>query len=197
MEQTTVRRRFFAILLLLLVVGGGIVCINAATVSFHQSAKRFYCPSTRSVPNKLLDISLIKGDNVPKYILLDPHYTAGQLCTLTRNNDEFKPIHIPIARAFDDNPLWNKSAGRFVSSTEVTCGEAATDGPSGSGYLQGETLCQIKLDPLGLTDDGYFLTLFDVTDQMPVADAAGKKTFHSEPAIVANFLSRVTFGPSE
>lgn len=58
-------------------------------------------------------------------------------------------------------------------------------------------MCQIKVPPLELTDEGYFLTVFDVKDQVPLADAAAHQTFHTEKGIVAKFLSSVTFGASE
>lgn len=58
-------------------------------------------------------------------------------------------------------------------------------------------MCQIKVPPLELTDEGYFLTVFDVKDQVPLADAASHQTFHTEKGIVAKFLSSVTFGASE
>ncbi len=108
------------------------------------------------------------------------------MCTLTRVNDAFKAevSYIPIARAYDENPNWSKSAGRYSSTTEVTCGEADADG--GSEYQLGDRLCQIKLDPpLELTHDGYYLTSFQVDDNL--AD---------ERAIVASFLEKVTFGPT-
>ena len=131
------KKRLLAIIILFVL--GAVSTIDAAQVSFHPTAKKFNCPccdaSTRSTPTKLTSLSLDKGNGVTKYILLEPHYTEGQLCTLTRNNDEFNPIQIPIARSFDDNPNWNKSAGRYVSSTEVICGEADADGPTGSGYV--------------------------------------------------------------
>ena len=58
-------------------------------------------------------------------------------------------------------------------------------------------MCQIKVPPLELTDEGYFLTVFDVKDQVPLADAASHQTFHTEKGIVAKFLSTVTFGGGE
>ncbi len=63
--------------------------------------------------------------------------------------------------------------------------------------LVGETLCQVTVAPLELTDDGFFLTVFDVKDQVPLADAASHQTFHTEKGIVAKFLSTVTFGTRE
>ena len=58
-------------------------------------------------------------------------------------------------------------------------------------------MCQVKVSPLELTDDGFYLTVFDVMDQMPLADAASHQTFHTEKGIVAKFLSTVTFGTRE
>ncbi len=161
---------------------------DAAPMTIHPDAKKFLCPSvsTNPTPTKLNDLSIDKG--VIKYILLEPRTALRTLCTLTRVNDAFResgPSYIPIARAYDDNPLWSKSAGRYSSTTEVICGEADADG--GSEYQLGDHLCQIKLDPpLDLTDDGYYLTSYQVDDNLK-----------DERAIAASFLEKVTFGPTE
>jgi len=177
-----------ALILILLAVLTTTPTTDAAEVSFHPDAKRFICPPVTidPTPTRLDSLSLDKGNKVIKYILLEPRTTSRTLCTLTRVNDEFNPnrVYIPIARAYDDNPLWTKSAGKYVSTTEVICGEAGLDGlPE---YQAGETLCQVKLDPpLDLTNDGYYLTTFQVGDNIK-----------DEKAIVATFLEKVTFGPT-
>lgn len=156
-------------------------------ITFEPDAKKFLCPSTPETPLRLDSLSLDKGSNIIKHILLEPHYNSRELCTLTRVNDEFatQPIYIPIARAYDDNPNWNKSAGRYVSTTKIICG-TADSAPDGNGYTPGDFLCQITLDPpLSEYNDGYYLTTFAVPD-----------TLKDERAIVANFLEKVTFGPT-
>ena len=71
-----------------------------------------------------------------------------------------------------------------MTTTEVMCGEADADGPSGE-YVAGEHLCQVRVDPLDLSSDGYYLTTFHVPDHI-----AGER------AIVTSFLEKVTFGPT-
>lgn len=162
---------------------------DAAPITIHPDAKKFLCPlaSSNPTPTRLDHLSLDKGTGVIKYILLEPRTARRTLCTLTRVNDPYKAdlSYIPIARAYDENPLWSKSAGRYSSTTEVICGEADADG--GSEYQIGDHLCQIKLDPpLEITHDGYYLTSYQVSDHLA-----------NERAIVASFLEKVTFGPTE
>jgi hypothetical protein len=174
----------FVLAILLLVI----LPTDAAPVTFHPEAKKFNCPpvTTDPTPTRLDSLSLDKGEGIVKYILLEPQTTSRTLCTLTRVQDAFKEqiVYIPVARAYDRNPLWGKSAGRYVSTTEVICGEADADGPSNE-YVAGETLCQVRVDPLDLSSDAYYLTTFYVPDHI-----------NDERAIVASFLEKVTFGPT-
>lgn len=165
---------------------------SGATVTFDSSATRFNCPNGARSPVLLESLSDDKGEGIATKLIVPPTSADGRLCTLTRVDDEFNPFYIPIARAFDADGDWAKSAARYVDFTSVLCGQSELDGPPDvrgvNQYSQGDYLCQITITrPLAQTHVGYYLTTF--------VDA-------NLPGVVANrraaarFLERATWGPT-
>ena len=138
---------------------------SGATVTFDSSATRFNCPNGARSPVLLESLSDDKGEGLATKLIVPPTSADGRLCTLTRVDDEFNPFYIPIARAFDADGDWSKSAARYVDFTSVLCGEADADGPPDvrgvDQYAAGDYLCQITITkPLAQTHVGYYLTTF-------------------------------------
>lgn len=151
------------------------------SITFHNTARKFDCPQTAFEPTKLSSVvDDDRGEGITKYILLSPTgNTETELCTLTRVDNEFNRVYIPIARSYGGD--WHRVQGKYLSGVSVECGESSTNGP---GYDSGDYLCQVAVPPLGATNDGYYLTRF--VDEAP-----------SDRTKAARFLERTTWGASE
>ena len=166
---------------------------TSQTLTPHTTAKRYACSADTANPLTFLsELSGDRGNSITKYILLDRPSPLtegdGMMCTLSRVNNEFNRIFIPIARSYDGRD-WQLNTARYMTDATVTCGTTDTVGPTNEDtsvaeWTSGVYLCQITVPPLSAADDGYYLRTY-------VQDAPTDKT------LAARFLERTTWGASK